>query len=60
LQAVRKAAAHDDPVFAELIKLRPGDAELWSARGRRLAETGKEKEATEAFARAARLAGNGR
>jgi tetratricopeptide (TPR) repeat protein len=56
LQAVRKAAAHDAAVFAELIKLRPKDADLWTARGRHLKAAGKKKEAEEAFARAAKLA----
>jgi Flp pilus assembly protein TadD len=46
-------------VFAELIKLRHRDAELWTARGQRLAEIGKQKEAVEAFAQAARLTGKG-
>jgi serine/threonine-protein kinase len=55
LLAIRKAAAHDAAVFAELIKLRPRDAELWTTRGRRLAEIGKQKEADEAFAQAAKL-----
>ncbi len=55
LQAVRQAAVHDDAVFLELSKIRPRDAELWTARGRHLAETGKHKEADEAFAQAAKL-----
>jgi serine/threonine-protein kinase len=55
LRAVRKAAAHDAAVFAELVKLRPKDPELWAARGRRLQAAGKKQEADEAFARAAGL-----
>jgi tetratricopeptide (TPR) repeat protein len=55
LQAVRRAAVHDTAVFAELIKLRPKDADLWTARGRHLKAEGKKKEAEEAFARAAKL-----
>jgi Flp pilus assembly protein TadD len=42
-------------VFAELIKLRPSDAELWTARGQHLKAAGKKNEAEEAFARAAKL-----
>jgi serine/threonine protein kinase/Flp pilus assembly protein TadD len=55
LQAVRKAATHDAAVFAELIRLRPKDAELWTARGRHLQAAGKQEEADKAFAQAARL-----
>jgi serine/threonine protein kinase/Tfp pilus assembly protein PilF len=58
LRAVRKAAVHDAVVFAELIKLRPKDAELWTARGRQLQAAGKKKEAEEAFAKAAKLTRN--
>jgi hypothetical protein len=56
-KAVRKAAVHDAAVFAELVKLRPKDAELWTARGRHLQAEGKQKEAEAAFARAAKLSG---
>jgi serine/threonine-protein kinase len=55
LRAIHKAAVHDAAVFAELIKLRPKDAELWTARGTCLAEIGKQKEADEAFAQAEKL-----
>jgi Flp pilus assembly protein TadD len=55
VQAVRKAAVHDAAVFPELIRLRPKDAELWTARGQHLKAAGKKKEAEEAFARAAKL-----
>jgi hypothetical protein len=58
LQAIRQAAVHDDAVFLELSKVRPRDAERWTARGRHLAETGKQKEAEEAFAQAAKLKPN--
>ncbi len=58
LQAVRQAAVHDDAVFLELSKIRPRDAELWTARGRHLPGGGKKQEADEAFAQAAKLKPN--
>ena len=60
LLAVRKAAVHDAAVFAELVKLRPKDADLWTARGRHLAETGRKKEADAAFAQATKWTVKGR
>lgn len=47
-----------DAVFSELSKLRPDDLELWLARGRYLVEQGRNPEADEAFANAAKLTPN--
>jgi WD40 repeat protein/tetratricopeptide (TPR) repeat protein len=54
LQAARKTAVRDAAVFAELVRLRPKDADLWTARGQYLQAAGKKKEAAEAFAEAAK------